>query len=314
MNKINAEKKNTRGRKILEDPMRLVAPISIALALVGCNVDDHLHSSSQSVVSHNALASNALASNALASNRLASNRLSSNQLSSNRFNLTNADLIETDDGREVLTYLVSCAIPEGISLAGTDSQGNQYEFFGELGIAPRWLDHPLNRTEKGWVSACLFARVNVDGVPVQISLRGPSSALTVTPDEQANWTLQEGAFYGMYFTPPGQPINWNACRGRDSEQAQLFERACAQPDPQNPGKTLCGFNFAGDCGRYSVAPTQTACRAFSPNGYYVNCADDAIFAPGDDHADEDDHEAGDDSGDDNHSHIFRQVITTFVHP
>jgi hypothetical protein len=57
-----------------------------------------------------------------------------------------------------------------------------------------------------------------------------------------------------------------------------------------------------------------ACRAFSPNGYYLECADHAIFAPGDDRADEDDHEPGDDGSDGVPSHIFRQVITTFVHP
>ncbi len=68
MNEMNAEKRNIASRKLLEDRMRLLVPISIALVLVGCNVDDHLNSSSQSLVTHNALASNALASNALASN------------------------------------------------------------------------------------------------------------------------------------------------------------------------------------------------------------------------------------------------------
>jgi hypothetical protein len=314
MNKLNAGKKNTHSGELLEEPMRWVVPISIALMLVGCGVDQQINSSAQSLDTHNALASNALASNALASNALASNALASNalaanQLSSNRFTVTDRDLIETEDGREVLTYTVSCALPDGVTLTGTDSHGTQYEFPGELGLAPQWLDHPLTQAGKGWVSACLFARVNVHGVPVEISMRGPSSALAVSPDEQASWTLQEGAFYGNYFTAPGQPIDWNACRGRDSEQAQRFERACAQPDPQNPGKTLCGFNFAGDCGRYSTARTATACRAFSRNGYYVNCADAAIFAAGDDHADE-----GDDGRDDDQSRIFRQVITTFVHP
>src|SRR6266849_1057241 len=111
MSKISTEKRNTRGRKLLDDPMRSVVPISIALILVGCNVDDHLNSSSQSVVTHNKLGANRLAAN-----RLSANRLSSNQLSSNRFNLADSDLIETDGGREVLTYLVSCAIPEGITL------------------------------------------------------------------------------------------------------------------------------------------------------------------------------------------------------
>ena len=288
--------------------MTLLLPVSIALVLVGCNVDEHLNSSSQSVVTHNRLSSNRLAANRLSSNRLSSNQLSSSRLSSNRFSLIATDLIETDGGREVLTYLVGCALPESITLVGADSHGNPFEFFGEIGLAPRWLDHPLNHTGKGWVSACLFARVNMHGLAVPVSVRGPSSALTSTPDERANWTLQEGAFYGMFFTPPGQPINWIACRGRDSAQAQLRLRECAQPDPLNPGKTLCGFNFAGDCGRYVVPPTPTACRAFSPNGFYLDCADHAIFAPG---HNEDDHDDGDDDG---HGHVFRQVITAFVHP
>jgi hypothetical protein len=286
--------------------MPLLLPVSIALVFVGCGGDEHLNSSSQSVVTHNRLAANRLAANRLSSNQLASNQLSSNRLSSNRFSLTATDLIESDGGREVLTYLVSCALADGITLVGADSHGNQYEFFGEIGLAPRWLDHPLNRTGKEWVSACLFARVNMHGVAVPVSARGPSTALTSTPDERANWTLQEGAFYGNFFTSPGQPINWIACRGRDSAQAQLRLRECAQPDPANPGKTLCGFNFAGDCGRDVGAPT--ACRAFSPNGFYLDCADHAIFAPGH----EDDHDNGDD--DDSHPHIFHQVITTFVHP
>ncbi len=308
MNKLNARKRNTPSRIVSHDLMHCAVPIAMALMLFGCGVDEQLNTSSQSVVSQNRLSSNRLSSNRLSSNRLASNRLASNQLSSSRFSLGDRDLIETDDGREVLSYIVSCAMPEGITLAGTDSQGNQYEFVGQLGLAPEWLERPLNQAEKGWVSACLFARVNAYGVSVQISLRGPSSALTVAPDEQASWTLQEGAFYGNYFTAPDQPINWNACRGKDAEQAQPHERACAQPDPQNPGKTLCGFNFAGDCGRYSTASTPTACRSFSLNGYYINCANRPIFVPGDH---EDEQEGGDDDG---QSPIFRQVITTFVHP
>ncbi len=308
MNKLNAGKRHTPTRIVSHDAMHWAMPIAMALMLFGCGVDEQLSTSSQSVMTNNALSSNALASNALASNALAANALAANQLSANRFSLNNVDLIETDGGRQVLRYTVSCALPDGDTLIGTDSRGNQYEFPGELGLAPQWLNHPLNQTGKGWVSACLFARVNAYGVSVQISMRGPSSALAVTPEEHATWTLQEGAFYGNYFTPPGQPIDWNACRGRDSEQAQLQERACAQPDPQNPGKTLCGFNFAGQCGRYSTASTPTACRSFSPNGYYINCADRPIFVPGDH---EDEQESGDDDG---QSPIFRQVITTFVHP
>src|SRR5215831_3048632 len=117
MNKLNTENRSSCIRKSLQNPMRLIVPISIALVLVGCGVDEQIKSSAQSLVTHNALASNALASNALASNALASN-----QLSSNRFTVADRDLIETEDGREVLTYTVSCALPDGVTLTGTDSQ------------------------------------------------------------------------------------------------------------------------------------------------------------------------------------------------
>src|SRR5690348_8319392 len=99
MNELNAESRNTDSRRHLEGPMRWVVPASIALLLVGCNVDEQLDSSLQSVVTHNRLAANKLAGNKLAGNRLSSNRLASNQLSSNRFNLSGTDLIETEDGR-----------------------------------------------------------------------------------------------------------------------------------------------------------------------------------------------------------------------
>ncbi len=306
MNRMNA--KIMRTRRLWDDPVRWAVPISIGLMLVGCGVDEQINSSRQSVVTHNRLSSNRLSSNHLPSSHLASNQLSSGPLSSNRFNLTDTDLIETDGGRDVLTYLISCAIPDGITFVGTDSQGTQYEFFGALGIAPQWLDHPLNRAGKGWVSACLFARVNSNDVTIPISLRGPSSALTVDPEERANWTLEEGGFYGMYFTPPDQPINWIACRGRDAAQAHQADRDCAQPDPLNPGKTLCGFTFAGDCGAYSNPPPPTACSSFSPSGYYLDCANQPIFDPVEDDSD------SDDPVDDCRSPIFRQVITTFVHP
>jgi hypothetical protein len=50
MNKLNAENRNPCNRKQLQNQMRLAAPISIALVLVGCSVDDPLDSSSQALV------------------------------------------------------------------------------------------------------------------------------------------------------------------------------------------------------------------------------------------------------------------------
>lgn len=288
-------------------------------SLIGCAVDEgDFGSTSQSIVVNNRIAANRIAANRIAANRIAANRIAANRIAANRLTLSPAgdDLIETADGREVLTYIVSCALKEGTVLVGTDSNGVEYEFFGEVGLAPQWIDHPLNNRGKGWISACLFARVNNHDVAVPVSLRGPSHALATTADELANWTIQEGAFYGQYFLPITQPIAWYACSGHDAPLALPEERDCTMPDPAHPGLTLCGFNYAGDCGDYAPPETPTACRRVHPlGGYYMDCADHAVFVAhhhdvGDDDFDGDQDDHGYGHGND----VFRQVITTYVHP
>jgi len=181
---------------------------------------------------------------------------------------------------------VSCALPIDTTLVATLPTGEEFEFFGEIGQAPEWLDHPLKKAGRGWVSACLFARVSNNDVPIPISLRGPSKALATDAGEEASWTLEEGAFYGDYFVAPGEPVQWIACRGRDQaagETGGLIDRDCAEPDPADPTHTLCGFLYAGDC--------SASCLKVAPEGFYRMCQDQP--------------------GDESHSDAFRQVITVF---
>jgi hypothetical protein len=105
--------------------------------------------------------------------------------------------------------------------------------------------------------------------------------LTATADERADWSLEEGAFYGNYFESlAGHPElpDWHVCRGRDQaagETGGLIDRDCAEPDPMNPGFSLCGFAYAGDCGDFSPS---FACRDFNDNKtFYKDCAADDIF-------------------------------------
>src|SRR5258706_12484301 len=88
----------------------------LALNIIGCVADDPTTGSTeQSVVENNRLAGNRLAGNRLAGNRLAGNRLAGNRLAGNRLGLGShaEDLLDTPDGREVLTYIISCAAPDG---------------------------------------------------------------------------------------------------------------------------------------------------------------------------------------------------------
>jgi hypothetical protein len=281
-----------------------------AMALSGCAIVDDTSTTESNVITHNRLAANRLAANRLAANRLAANRLGTQQLSNGSSSLSDeaADLLATSDGRDVLNYLISCALPSGTSLIASDGT----EFDGEIGVAPGWLDNNLDASGQRWVSACVFARVSDLDVAVPISLRGPSPALQADPSEIADWTIQQGAFYGLLFTGKNSSgPDWVACSGSDLADAEAADRICASPDPANPGFTKCGFAYAGPCStarndhghhRGNASDTPTACHDFNSKGtYFEGCSGwtgPRMSGPGT-HAS---------SGD------FSEVVTVYVHP
>jgi hypothetical protein len=307
----------------------------LALNIAGCTVDSVDTSSAvQPVVVQNRLTANRLTANRLTANRLTANRLTANRLTANRLTLNASadDLLNTDDGRELLTFILQCAIPadqtfEGTATSGPDA-GTTFEFNGEVGLAPEWMDRALDEDGSHWVSACLFSRVNAVDLTVPISIRGPNSALATSADELANWTLEEGAFYGEYFLPLTEPIAWFACSGRDSASSASRNRLCALPDPAHPGLTQCGFNYAGPCGQFTAHGLH-ACESQSTGTFYRDCATSPIFrnemhghhdggddhgdAEHDDHSDHGDHDDGDHGrGHGRRSGILDEVITTFL--
>lgn len=279
---------------------------ALAAAAAGCTLDDpSTGETTQEVVIKNRLASNRLASNRLASNRLASNRLASNALSSSRLVALGetATILSDDEGRDVYSYIISCALPAGVNIEFlvpgdpipaaetacvnpvTDPcpnyrcTGNLCTFFGNLGLAPRWADHKLGQADRGWVSACLFARVNASNTAEAISLRGRNDGLLVADEERGTFGLQEGAFYGNLFTDDTAPApDWNACRGSAKASSPtlggLSNRRCAEENTTgNPGFTYCGFKYAGDCADFPTTPsTAYACDGFDADATtYSNC-------------------------------------------
>ena len=241
-------------------------------------------------LAQNRLAQNRLAQNRLAQNRLAQNRLAQNALSSSTLEASEAshELLATLEGRELFAYMVSCALPAEVSIQAllstapnTAPPDTLYRctngvclFEGDLGLAPDWADHKLTSKAERWVSACLLARVNHHMTAEAISLRGDHPGLAASPDEAEIYSLQEGAFYGNVFTHVDDPIEWFACRGRDqaaSEDGGLALRDCAEPDPVNPGYTMCGFIDAGDCADYDETPNSYACDGDGEDSGYALC-------------------------------------------
>lgn len=298
--------------------MRLFLTVVFVSAMAtACVGEPDFSTSTQGVLEGNAIASNAIASNSIHLNAIASNAIASNQISNNIFNLTSTELLATEDGRELLTYVVSCALPAGVMLSGTYANVT-YHFAGDIGLASAWTKRALHETEQRWVSACLIARVNLYGIPVSISIRGPHKALTVSAVEARDYSVEEGAFYGNVFRGAEEPIIWNACRGRDQaagESGTLELRDCTEPDPDHPGFTKCGFTYAGDCADWAPPANPYACKRFRSGadscnitsddtlnsrdyrgGYYEQCHD----VPGD--------------GVWHHAAKFTEVITVFVMP
>jgi hypothetical protein len=281
--------------------MRPVFLAAATLMISACTIDEPGEGTTdQKVETWNRLASNRLASNRLASNRLASNRLASNRLASNNLaaNPDTDEILETEAGRDVYSYIVSCALPDTVTIeaevpgaADTAPPASQYTcqnetcfFHGSLNLAPRWETHRLSKQGERWVSACLFARVNANDTAEAISLRGNNEGLIVSPEELELYTAEEGAFYGNLFIndpdPDSEP-DWYACTGRakaacpgDTGCGGLGNRDCALEDPANPGKTFCGFNYAGNCGDFTgmAKKNEFACSSYDVEaGVYSRC-------------------------------------------
>ncbi len=221
--------------------MRIVAVAVLSALAGGCVVQDvedpDLSTTESHVESPNRLAANRLAANSLATNRLAGVKLSP----------TTPDLVAmTADpgGRELLTYMLSCALPAGTSLSVS---GVVYP--GEVGLAPKWLAQSLSAAERHWVSGCLLARTNLFGISVLLSMRGSTGPLAVSTAEKAAYSLFEGVFWGDVFG--GSLSTMYACTSRykatNPQISTVPLRECTVPDPLNPGKTRCGFTYVGVC-------------------------------------------------------------------
>lgn len=156
--------------------------------------------------------------------------------------------IETAEQREFVSYLVSCAMPEGVVLEAAHA-GQDYRFEGSMGLAPDWLSRGMTATEQRWVSACLLARTNAFGKRIKISVRGTGpEVLQATPSERASHTLFEGGFFGNLFAE--QP--WaKSCTGKrapvENNDAILRDRVCTERRMDGSGLTRCGFIDVGPC-------------------------------------------------------------------
>jgi hypothetical protein len=228
------------------------------------------------VLAANALTANALTANALTANALTANALTANALTANALtaNALTANGLKDPLGRELLKYVVSCALPASAEIS-ISVDGERFTFRGSLGLAAEWgreggvCDGACQR----WVSACVLARVDDAGVERIISVRGEHKELRMARHEVRDYSVREATYYGNLFKPSPE---------------RYF---CLSPD-QSTNTRVCGPSLA-NCPMTVVGSCADACRSVGAHMSFQRCSS---------------------TGQRNRGETFAETITVFLSP
>lgn len=262
---------------------RGLPPFLLFSLLTACGAGDGapgaleaLGSAASEILGSNALNPNALNPNALNPNALAPGALAPNVLLG--WSLSGSVLNALRDpgeighlSRQLLRYIVGCALDATQSFQlSWDEGGELHEerYRGELGLAPTWIDEPLDEEQQRWVSACVASRANWYGVSVIISSRGAHAALR-EPDRAELWAYphQEGAFWGNLFT--SSPRLYACYREANIRNSRHHMRDCAAGHRTSDGTTVeCpNIHIVGACEDWCDRPQGIG-------GYHLSCWND----------------------------------------
>lgn len=244
---------------------RWFAPAAI-LAISACSAEqDEPKLGEIELISFNALAPAALLDNGDALSALAGGPLDG----------AATELVDSEDGRMLLSYVARCALEAGDSVTFPRPNAPDLVFTGLVGIAPGWMGSSLNGTGQRLMTACLMAHVNALETQVPISVR--SARLGTAPlVERLLFPAQEMAVYGNYFAPRSQR-ELHICFGEAVARSlggggglgldlglpsYLDFRVCSVSEE-------CGFNRVGACFRWPAQRdiTRSACQVQSGSLY-----------------------------------------------
>jgi hypothetical protein len=208
---MNNKNNGTNGLGITASAARMLrammpqgVAVLCAVAATGClsqNADveeETVDEAQQAVTTSNALTNNALTNNALTNNALTNNALTNNALNAGALNAALAD----PNARELLKYIVSCALPKGSQVNFT-VDSTSYTYDGEIGLVPKWsnANSTCDVSCQQLVSACVMSRVDFLGEKVLISVRGSAPGLITTAAERLLYPKGEGTYFGNIFKP-----------------------------------------------------------------------------------------------------------------
>jgi hypothetical protein len=226
-----------------------------AAACGGTGADADVELQTGNLETTNALTANALTANALTANALTANALTANALTANALtaNALTANGLKDPLGRQLMKYVVSCALPEDQTLS-MKIDGKTYKFPGSLGLAAEWgkTGGSCGESCQRWVSACVLSRVDFLGVEMPISIRGAHPALRVSLKEFFEYPDDEATYYGNIF----------------QEEKEMY--ACLAPNEKQIER-VCGDSLA-NCPMKVVGNCAKACSFRELSGGFVDCS------------------------------------------
>ncbi|WP_437733532.1 hypothetical protein [Sorangium sp. So ce1335] len=176
--------------------------------------------------------------------------------------LSDTPLLAHAEGRRFLSYVVTCALPEGDVLkdaAGTVS------FHGAVGLASEWSSGALRDVaSQRWVTACLLQTLNKLGMEVEVLMTGRHRSLGERPDASASdYTTPDATMFGNLFHADGAVAfsctDTEVSTTCDIDLSQhMAQRLCDQ-------SPTCGVTPLGPCDRSCTdVDGHPSCR--SPEG------------------------------------------------
>jgi hypothetical protein len=149
--------------------------------------------------------------NALTANPVTLPLVTSNPLSSDTFDVPGIMSLRIPlhdpSARNFMRYLVRCSFDSTVEISGVDPyDGTRYTWRGDAGLCPEWQTGAPSLQCLKWVSACVLARNNFFGIPIELSIRLATSGPYPTTDPPATVTEdidREGHFPIPSFAPCG---------------------------------------------------------------------------------------------------------------
>ncbi|XXQ32846.1 Uncharacterized protein PBTT_03306 [Plasmodiophora brassicae] len=168
---------------------------------------------------------------------------------------------EPDRIAHVLNYTVECAL-DPVQSVNVSISSRSYTFQGAHGLAPQWQVRELDQDAQEMVSACIIARMTFwDEVGIPVSIRGNAPGLVPAGDEQLEFPVMEGAFWGNLFLQ--DPVAYTCSHKAALLNSYAHLRVCTTGVPVDyDGSTWsCGFvQSVGECNEHcdpypTMAPT-----------------------------------------------------------